>query len=157
MTLLVFDLDFTLWDAGGTWCDHTRPPYRIRNGKVLDMDNSHIRLYPDVLPVLCELHQKNVPMAIASRTGEPSWARELMGLLNIQRYFKYEEIYPTTKTRHFKQLANQSGKAFSDMIFFDDEYRNIQDVAALGVKAVHVPKGLTRKIVMDALMHSPRA
>ena len=25
--LLVFDLDFTLWDAGGTWCDQTKPPF----------------------------------------------------------------------------------------------------------------------------------
>ena len=34
--LLVFDLNFTLWNAGGTRCDHTTPPYRKRIDHILD-------------------------------------------------------------------------------------------------------------------------
>ena len=149
--MLVFDLDFTLWDAGGTWCDHTRPPYKIRNNKVTDSNNSHIRLYPDVLPLLEELKRKDCVMAVASRTYKPEWARELIRLLNLKQYFSYEEIYPSTKTRHFHQIHKKSGVDFRDMIFFDDEHRNIQDVGALGVQTVHVQNGLTRTLMTDAL------
>ena len=28
LMLLVLDLDFMLWDAGGTWCDQTIPPFK---------------------------------------------------------------------------------------------------------------------------------
>lgn len=156
MTLLVFDLDFTLWDAGGTWCDHTRPPYRLQNGKIFDADNRHIRLYPEVLPLLWELKERGCPLAVASRTGAPDWARELMELFKIRHYFDFEEIYPADKTRHFRRLAEKSGLAFEDMVFFDDEYPNIRDVFALHVHAVHVQNGITRKLVMDALRHSKK-
>lgn len=153
--MLVFDLDFTLWDAGGTWCDHTQPPYKIRNNKVTDSRNRHIRLYPDVLPLLEELKGKDRVMAVASRTSRPEWARELIRLFNLKQYFRYEEIYPGAKTRHFHQLAQKSGVDFDDMIFFDDEHRNIQDVGALGVQAVFVKNGLTRQRLMDALNRNP--
>ena len=151
MTLLVFDLDFTLWDAGGTWCDHTHPPYRLRNGEVFDTDNSRIRLYPEVLPLLTELKERDYPLAVASKTGAPDWARELMVLFDIRQYFAFEEIYPSDKTRHFRRLAEKSGIAFEDMVFFDDEYPNIRNVSALGVQAIHVRNGITRRLVMDAL------
>ncbi len=151
MTLLVFDLDFTLWDAGGTWCDHTRPPYRLRKGTVFDDDNSRIQLYPEVRPLLDELRERGFPMAIASKTGAPDWARELLDLFDIRRYFDFEEIYPGNKTRHFHRLAGKSGVAFEDMVFFDDEYPNIRDVSALRVETVHVRTGLTRRLVMDAI------
>ncbi len=154
LTLLVFDLDFTLWDAGGTWVDHTRPPFRLRNGDVFDADNSCIRLYPDVLPLLAELKNKAYPIAVASKTGEPDWAREVLDLFDIRHYFAFEEIYPGTKTRHFHQLAIKSGTAFENMIFFDDEYANIRDVSALNVTAIHVQSGITRRLVMNAIKHS---
>ena len=35
--LIVSDLDFTLWDAGGTWCDQTLAPYRRINHVVEDV------------------------------------------------------------------------------------------------------------------------
>ena len=37
------------------------------------------------------------------------------------------------------------------MVFFDDEPRNIRDVSSLGVKCVHVPKGINEKLVDDAI------
>ncbi|MBN2344374.1 MAG: magnesium-dependent phosphatase-1 [Deltaproteobacteria bacterium] len=151
MTLIVFDLDFTLWDAGGTWCDHTRPPFGKHDGKIYDADNRHIRLYPDVLPLLEELHRSDYDMAVASKTGEPDWARTLLELFQIRHYFRYEEIYPANKVRHFRRLAAASGVEFEHMLFFDDEYPNIRDVGALGVHAVHIRNGITRHIVMTAL------
>lgn len=69
--LIVFDLDFTLWDCGGTWCDHTSPPYTKQNELVYDADNIKIRLYPEVYSILEELHKQHVQIGVASRTNEP--------------------------------------------------------------------------------------
>ena len=76
--LVVFDLDFTLWDCGGTWCDHTNPPYYKHNGIILDDDERKIRLYPEVRIILDKLSKQKIPLGVASRTGAPDWADELM-------------------------------------------------------------------------------
>ena len=145
--LIVFDLDFTLWDCGGTWCDHTNPPYYKQNGIIRDEDQRKIRLYPDVRGILEELHEKNVLLGVASRTGAPDWADELMQLFDIKKYFEYFEIYPGSKINHFRSLQEKTGIAYQDMIFFDDEYRNIEEVSQLGVKAVFVEDGIDQQLV----------
>lgn len=145
--LVVFDLDFTLWDAGGTWCDHTNPPYKGVNNHIEDSYGSHIVLYPDVREILEQLSARQITMALASRTSAPSWARQLLKLFDIDHYFRYQEIYPGSKTTHFKQLQSQTGIAFEDMVFYDDEMRNITEVASLGVEAIYVEDGVTLDMV----------
>ena len=149
--LVVFDLDFTLWDAGGTWCDCTNPPYKRVNNHVVDSYGSEIVLYPDVKDILEDLKSRNVTMALASRTSAPSWARQLLKLFDIEDYFTYQEIYPSSKIAHFNQLQKDSGVPFEKMVFFDDEMRNIHDVGSLGVNAVFVDDGVSSVIVNDAL------
>ncbi len=149
--LIVFDLDFTLWNAGGTWCDHTNPPYRKVNGHVEDSYGSHIVLYPEVRDIINDLSEQGILMALASRTGAPSWAKKLLNLFEIDHFFKYQEIYPGSKTAHFSQLKRQTGISYSNMAFFDDEMRNIQEVGALGVHAVFVDDGVNSLLVDEAL------
>jgi len=141
--LAVFDLDFTLWDCGGTWCDHTNPPYYKQNGIIRDRDERGIILYPDVRSILDHLNEQKVLMSVASRTGAPDWADELMRLFNIKKYFKYFEIYPGSKLNLFKSLQKKTGLAYQNMIFFDDEYRNIEEVGRLGVETVFVENGIS--------------
>ena len=145
--LFVFDLDFTLWNAGGTWCDHTNPPFRRVNSHVEDSYGSRIVLYPDVLRILNQLKANNYTMALASRTGEPSWAVQLLKLFEIDHFFEYKEIYPGSKITHFHKLQKQTGIPFSNMVFFDDEMRNIHDVGSLGVKAVFVEEGISGQMI----------
>lgn len=145
--LIVFDLDFTLWDCGGTWCDHTNPPYYKEDGIILDEDQRRIKLYPDVMDILNHLHDKNVLLAIASRTGAPDWADELMQLFDIKKYFDHFEIYPGSKLNHFRALHEKTGISYRDMIFFDDEYRNIEEVSRLGVEAIFVEHGIERRMI----------
>ncbi len=140
--LFVFDLDFTLWDCGGTWCDCTHPPYRKENGKVLDRSGRHIVLYPDVAAILNTLTRQGHQLAAASRTHEPSWADQLLKLLEVDHLFQYKEIYPGPKLPHFRSLKKRSGLAYENMVFFDDEERNIADIGPLGVRAVYVRMGL---------------
>nr|WP_319397383.1 magnesium-dependent phosphatase-1 [uncultured Carboxylicivirga sp.] len=149
--LVVFDLDFTLWDAGGTWCDCTNPPYKRVNNHVVDTYGAKIVLYPDVKGILEDLKSKNITMALASRTSAPSWARQLLKLFDIEDYFTYQEIYPSSKIAHFNQLQKDSGIPFEKMVFFDDEMRNIHDVGSMGVHAVFVDDGVNTLIVNDAI------
>lgn len=143
MQLIVFDLDFTLWNAGGTWCDHTCPPYRRVNGHIEDSSGSIIFLYPDARKILEKLHKNGYRIAAASRTHEPSWAVELLKLFEINHYFSYKEIYPGSKIEHFQQLQHITGINYENMAFFDDEMRNIEDASDLGVNAVLVDQGIT--------------
>ncbi len=149
--LFVFDLDFTLWNAGETWCDHTNPPFRRVNNHVEDSYGSRIILYPDVPKILNRLNADKYTMALASRTGEPSWAVQLLKLFKIDHFFAYKEIYPGSKITHFNNLQKHTGIPFSEMVFFDDEMRNIHDVGSLGVKAVFVEDGISGHMVENQL------
>lgn len=152
MRIFVFDLDFTLWDAGGTWCDATNPPYFRKNGKLLDQSGNWIRLYPDVIKILNLLKTKNRYIVAASRTFEPEWAQDLIHLLDINKYFDLKEIYPGSKVQHFQQIQNYFNIPYSEMIFFDDEYRNIEEVGRLGVKTILAKNGVQFNDVNDFLV-----
>ncbi|MDA3899688.1 MAG: magnesium-dependent phosphatase-1 [Spirochaetes bacterium] len=147
MELIVFDLDFTLWDAAGTWCDHTSPPFRKKGEVVVDSRGGIISLYPDVNKILTMLSGQKIRCAVASRTGEPEWASQLMDLFDITRFFDYREIYPASKLVHFNKLKNESGIGYDRMLFFDDEMRNVDEVGALGVAVCHVIGGVSLPLV----------
>ena len=151
MKIFVFDLDFTLWDAGGTWCDATNPPFYRENGKLLDQSGNWIRLYPDVIKILNLLKENKKFIVAASRTFEPAWAQDLLNLLEIDRFFDLKEIYPASKIRHFKRIQNHFDIPYSEMVFFDDEYRNIEEVGSLGVDTILVKNGISATVIEEFL------
>ena len=140
--LVVFDLDFTLWDAGGTWCDHLSPPFKVSSKGVSDAQGKIVNLYPDAMEIFQVIQDNSIPMAIASRTEEPEWARQLLELLGIRDKFKYEEIFPGSKVTHFNNLKEKSGIDFDKILFYDDEPRNIDEVSGLGVNCYLVRNGI---------------
>eukprot|EP00761_Pharyngomonas_kirbyi_P002652 gb/GECH01002656.1/.p1 GENE.gb/GECH01002656.1/~~gb/GECH01002656.1/.p1 ORF type:complete len:207 (+),score=70.36 gb/GECH01002656.1/:1-621(+) len=178
--LIVFDLDFTLWECGGLWVDTCAgPPFKLRENprfisssssknsikkklpqspslqelstlstdkewEVVDRQGSRCGVYDDVPEILSELIQKtDCKVAFASRTHEPEWARELLKLLGLDQYAFVEEIYPGSKLKHFKNFTTKTGFQFQDMLFFDDEMRNIKEVGNdLGITSIHVSEGL---------------
>ncbi|XP_076983253.1 magnesium-dependent phosphatase 1 [Tamandua tetradactyla] len=148
--LAVFDLDYTLWPF---WVDtHVDPPFhRSSDGTVRDRRGQTIRLYPDVPEIMVRLQGLGVPVAAASRTGEIEGANQLLELFDLVRYFSYREIYPGCKVTHFERLQKKTGISFSQMIFFDDEKRNIVDVSKLGVTCIHVQKGMTLPTLTQGL------
>ncbi|MBD5781150.1 magnesium-dependent phosphatase-1 [Pelagicoccus sp. NFK12] len=147
--LVVFDLDFTLWDAGGVWCDCLQPPFSLRDGKVRDASGAVVRVYEEIPPSLRALSAAGFELGIASRTTQPSWARSLLDLLKLRDCFAFEEIYPSSKVRHFAELKAASGYDYGEMLFFDDELRNVEEVGELGVRCVHVRNGF-RRALLDA-------
>ena len=149
--LIVFDLDFTLWECGGTWCDCLTPPFLARDGKVLDHQQAEVKLYCDVGKILNYCDEAGIGLAIASRTEQPEWARQLLCLLQIDGRFHFSEIYPTDKVKHFTSIRHQAGIEYHEMLFFDDELRNIHDVKSLGVISIHVSNGMTFNVLKHGL------
>lgn len=147
MKLFVFDLDFTLWNAGDTWCDATQPPYYWENGQLLDQSGRWLRLYDDVRSILDRLKEDEKMIAAASRTYEPSWARNLLQLFEIESYFDVLEIYPNDKTKHLSRILKHTNVDANNVVFFDDEYRNIRDVSAMGIQSVFVDNGLSWQLL----------
>lgn len=106
--------------------------------------------YPEVLEVL-EHWSKKVDIGIASRTSYPPGAESLLDLFGLNKYIKYKEIYPGCKNTHFNKLKHDSSIEYSQMLFFDDESRNIKDISKFGVECVLVDSdhGVTKKLVDD--------
>jgi magnesium-dependent phosphatase 1 len=94
--------------------------------------------------------EADLRLAFASRTQEPAWANELINIFQVDDqgrcladYAHACEIYPTSKDKHFKALARKLDVGFEEMLFFDDERRNIHDVSRLGVVSVHCEDGIS--------------
>lgn len=149
--LVVFDLDFTLWNTGGLWIDCTQWPFIEENGVIRDAAGRRFALYPEVMGILDDLEEGGMELALASRTSQPEWACWVLDRWGIRDRFHHEEIYPGSKVAHFRSLQKKSGFDYSEMLFFDDEDRNIIEVGKLGVQAVLVENGLTREKLDTAL------
>jgi len=148
--VFVFDLDFTLWNAGDTFCSETNPPYLWEEGKLLDRSGRWMRLYPDTLEILNTLQSiDNIIIASASRTEIPGNAMQLMEVFDIGKYFNIKEIYPGSKIEHMKRIQEQVNCPFDQIVFFDDELRNIEIVSALGAKCVLVENGISLNLVNE--------
>ncbi len=149
--LIVFDLDFTLWNCGGSWIDATIWPFENLNGRVYDAEGREFELYPDVDSIISNLESQDLQLALASRTMEPEWANWLLDAWKMTDRFHHREIYPGSKLQHFGTLKKRTKFAYKDMLFFDDEERNIREVGELGVTAVHVLDGLGKDVFEDGL------
>ncbi|KAM7539090.1 hypothetical protein Aperf_G00000051868 [Anoplocephala perfoliata] len=155
-SLVVFDLDLTLWPFD--CIDFSYAKLTVRDSKVCDNYNNVIEPFPDSGEVLKRISEEpGVKLAAASATDSPSLGREFIRLFGWDKYFDYLEIYPTAKTKHFRNLARKSGIPYKNMLFFDDLTFNIQDVEPMGVHCVHVPNGVNLALVRRALENFARS
>jgi magnesium-dependent phosphatase 1 len=151
MEVFVFDLDFTIWNAGDTFCSETSPPYFWNDEQLFDQQGRWIRLYPDSVEILKRLKKAGKILAVASRTNEPDWARQLLQLFDIEKYFDIMEIYPGSKVTHLKNIQEKVGCRFEQILFFDDEILNIEENKSIGVICIWVKNGITINDVMNEL------
>ncbi|KAH7445027.1 hypothetical protein KP509_02G103000 [Ceratopteris richardii] len=133
--LAVFDLDYTLW------------PFKCECQK----DNPY--LYPEAKGILKALKEKEVKLAVASRTLTPDIARLFLTKLGLTNFFVEMEIFPswTPKTEHFEKIHQKTKIPFSSMIFFDDGVSNIQCVSRMGVTSVLVDDGVNIRALQNGL------
>jgi len=151
MKVFILDLDFTLWNAGDTWCSETNPPYIWIKDKLFDQDNRWIRLYSETIPVLEILRQEQKIIAVASRTNRPEWAKNLLNIFNINHFFDQKEIYPGNKVTHLKKIRSHFGYPYKQMVFFDDEQRNIEEARDLGIISIKIDNGISIKDIKKSL------
>ena len=114
-------------------------------------------------------------VGISSRTDQPEWARELLKKFTITIHKDDEgrndaetfamtdvmkgpmEIKQDSKVRHFERIAAQTGVDMKDILFFDNERGNCNDIAKLGVVVVYSPDGVTSQLWESALKAFPGA
>lgn len=152
MKVFVFDLDFTIWNAGETWCSETNPPYDWEGGKLFDQDKKWLRLYPETITVLKMLRQHQRIIAVASRTYKPEWAEQLLNLFKINSFFDLKEIYPESKIIHIEKIQAHVKQPYEQMVFFDDEQRNIEETRHLGITSVKIENGITIEDIQKYLL-----
>ncbi|EGD80275.1 hypothetical protein PTSG_10531 [Salpingoeca rosetta] len=160
--LVAFDLDACSWETEMYLLDG--PPFRVnKHGHVQDRSGSVVRLFDDTHDVLHELSHaeewQQTQVAFVSRTSYPEYAFECMSLIKIGDSEKsmhevahHHEIYPGCKVSHFQKIHKRTGIPYEDMVFFDNEYRNIRDVQRLGVVCVYTPDGFRRRHFEEALV-----
>jgi len=61
------------------------------------------------------------------------------------------EIYPTSKVRHIKQIAKKFDINLNEILFFDDEIRNIRDIKGIGITSILVDDGMTVEVLQEGL------
>lgn len=120
----------------------------------MDRSGTEISFYKDVPAILSSLQQKSVKIGVASRTSAPDLARQALDLIQVgdtaakaMSFFDAAaiEIYPGSKLTHFRAIHKKTEIPYTDMVFFDDERRNIE-VAKLGVTFVLVPEGVNASV-----------
>ncbi|KAG6537090.1 magnesium-dependent phosphatase 1-like [Zingiber officinale] len=141
--LVVFDLDYTLW-----------PFYCECRSK-----NEMPSLYPHAKGILYALKDKGIDVAIASRSPTTDIAKTFLQKLGIQSMFVAQEIFSswTHKTEHFQRIQRRTGISLKSMLFFDDEYRNIEAVSKMGVTSIHVENGINLEKLRLGLRNFSRA
>ena len=143
------------------WVDtHVTPPLKATGSynAVQDRHKESWSFYSDIPSLLYQLRSKGIKIAAASRTHAPDLAREVLSLLHLDpahtggkktraiEYFDEFEVYPGSKMTHFKSLHRKTGLPYEDMLFFDDESRNMEVDRELGVLMVLVPKGVSLSV-----------
>ncbi len=158
--LVVFDLDYTLWPF---WVDaHVAPPLKANaaHTAAADRHGEEFAFYGDV-PAILQLLPRASPehpvrLGVASRTPTPGIARDLLKMLHLpavpaagqkarksgDAFDAGMEIYPGSKMKHFEVLQKRTGIAYEDMLFFDDESRNME-TEKLGVTMWLIRDGVT--------------
>ncbi|KAM3502029.1 hypothetical protein MY11210_009190 [Beauveria gryllotalpidicola] len=164
--LIVFDLDYTLWPF---WVDtHITPPLKAANAARTAATDRHgedfafyadvpliLQLLPRVAAAAASAAAAPIKLGVASRTSAVGIARDLLKMLHLpavdgqqkarragDAFDAGTEIYPGSKIRHFETLQKRTGIAYEDMLFFDDESRNME-TEKLGVTMRLIRDGLT--------------
>ncbi|CAM9411816.1 unnamed protein product [Ascophyllum nodosum] len=149
--LVIVDLDKTLWPFD---ChEETMGPYNRLGDSSDEVScrslrgmNKVVRLFPEALDVLrCVKQQGSIRLAVASRSPIDTAARGILGTLGVLELFCCLQIYRGSKSEHAREIMAVTGVPYRDMIFFDDDQRNIKTVSGLGVCCIKVSKdsGLT--------------
>ena len=116
-------------------------------------------LFPAARKALCELADAGVPVAIASRASEREWAQEIMRLMRIDDRRTMSDaigdapvvVQGGSKVKHLKHIAHETSVPLAEMIFYDNERSNIQEIEKIGPTCVYCPRGLTEEVFQEGV------
>jgi magnesium-dependent phosphatase 1 len=159
--VVVFDLDDTLWE-GEVDCSGG-PPFKLSAGSrdvVLCCHNSRVQLFEDVIDIFDLLIHLNVPIAYASRTWQPSWAKKALeqfkcgtdGASDMWQISVSAGWGDCSKVSHIRKISADLNLPIDSMVFFDNELRNIRDISPLGATCGYCPDGLTMEIFQNKML-----
>ena len=97
---------------------------------------------------------RNQYLAIASRAHSRELALQALEYFGLKNYFSSFQIYPLSKVEHMNEIKKELKlKDFTQILFFDDENRNIVETSDIGVLACLVSKsdGFNRLELMNGL------
>jgi magnesium-dependent phosphatase 1 len=157
--LVVYDLDDTVWFPE-LYMIAGAPFTKIHGNAVEDVMGDVVRVYAAARRSIAQVYthdafrRRGTKIAVASRTHRGKWARELMQMFEIIEdedgvsvsladCAPLVDIAAGTKTKHFQRLRERTGVAYGDMLFFDNERVNVDEVARMGVRCVHCPGGVS--------------
>ena len=157
--LIAFDLDGTLWYPEMYQLPSGSPFTPVSDGKqtLLTKKKTKISLLGSTGRILDDLKTllpwKSTIIAWVSCTDEPLWARECLKKFrtfngkSLEECGDISEIYYGNKKKHFGKIKEKCKEIpFEDMMFFDNQMDNIEDVGELGVFCVYCPEGMTKEV-----------
>ena len=103
--LVVFDLDFTLWKPELYQLSSGSPFKASSDGCVVTGRGERLDLFPSARTALRELADAGVPVAIASRASEVTWAHEIMRLLRVDKHRTVADVIGASPVVIQVQLA----------------------------------------------------
>lgn len=157
--MVVFDLDFTLWKPE-LYQLSSGPPFKTSSdGCVVTCRGERLELFPAARMALGELADAGVPIAIASRASEVAWAQEIIRLMRVDEQRTMADVIGSapvviqagSKVKHLKYIASKSGVPLREMLFFDNERNNIQEVEKVGPTCMYCPRGMTDRVFREGV------
>ena len=92
-------------------------------------------------------------MGTVSRTLEPEYGKQLLKLMNLEKYFISCEFDTGTKVNSILKIAEMAGikGGIKKCLLFDDETRNIRDIERAGGIGILLGNGLTQEKFEEGL------
>ncbi len=144
-SLIVFDLDHTLWPYN---IKNANPPIKKQttSADIIELEDKlgfTYSYFNDVTFILKTLKQKCLSdsghLAIASHSAKDQLAREFMDFFEWTQYFSSIQVYAKTKDNHLNQIKKELKlENLEDTLFFDDKEKNFLSTASLGITPYHV-------------------
>jgi len=163
--VVVFDLDGCVWHPDMYMLWGGGAPFEAGpNGTLSDRNGRPVTLHSGVRGLMKELVEdaawQGVIVAAASCCDEPAWAHECLKTFEVEaggRRLKLDDIvtvqriHKGNKVKHFEEIRQATGCDFQDMVFFDNEPYNCDNVVTLGVTCIYCPGGVTPQVWRRAL------
>ncbi|XP_046674164.1 magnesium-dependent phosphatase 1-like [Homalodisca vitripennis] len=148
--LVVFNVDEIIWPYKVD--EVMTPPLKASNMKyqIKDRMGKVFELSPDAGRILEELFHRWYSVGGLVQSTDVGKIEEIMNLFDIDKFFKYFEVFPKlpgSKIKHLTRISERAKVPLEDVLYFDSNKEDLEEMRNLGITSVYVdPKeGITYK------------